>query len=97
MDAALNTHLLWQDENGTIQMSWTDDDDGWKGPLTYPAFAGAEKQTALTCLTGLTFPGHPLASGSELARCYFQTGLAWREVSFDGERWNVVGVVPFTF
>ena len=77
-----------------MQMSWTDgDDDGWKGPVTYPAFVGAERQTALTCLTGLTFPAHPLQGGTELARCYFQVGSALREVSFDGERWSVLGSV----
>ncbi|KAH7356143.1 hypothetical protein BKA66DRAFT_253061 [Pyrenochaeta sp. MPI-SDFR-AT-0127] len=93
-DESLNEYLLWQDTNGTIQMSWTDSDDGWQGPATFPAFAGADNNTALTCLTGLTFPDFPLQTGTELSRCYFQTGLALREVSFDGKMWNVVGVVP---
>lgn len=75
-------------------MSWTDDNQGWKGPITFPAFAGAEKNTALTCLTGLTFPGYSLEEGTELARCYFQTGFAVREVGFDGNSWNIFGVVP---
>lgn len=78
-------------------MSWTDSDNGWKGPVTHPAFAGADKDTALTCLTGLTFPDFPLQAGTELSRCYFQTGLALREVSFDGESWDVVGVVPIDY
>lgn len=78
-------------------MSWTDSDDGWKGPITHPAFAGADNNTALTCLTGLTFAGMPLQAGTELSRCYFQTGLALREVSFDGEAWGIVGVVPIDY
>ena len=93
-DANLNTYLLWQDDNGTIQMTWTDVNDGWHAPLTYAALAGANKNTALACLTGLTFPNNPLQSGTELARCYFQTGRALREASFDGDNWNIVGVVP---
>ncbi|KAJ4300890.1 hypothetical protein N0V90_002978 [Kalmusia sp. IMI 367209] len=93
----LNTYLLWQDEYGTIQMSWTDNNKGWKGPVSYPAFAGADDHTALACLTGLTFKTYPLQVGTELARCYFQTGLALREVSFDGDNWNIVGIVPIDF
>ena len=85
---------MWQDEKGTIQMSWANDYTGWKGPISHAAFAGAENGTALTCLTGLTFLGFPLPDGSELARCYFQTGAAVREVSFDGTSWDVVGIVP---
>lgn len=96
-DVDLNTFLLWQDANSTIQMSWTLNGGGWRGPLTFPAFAGAEKDTALACLTGLTFTTQPLPPGTELARCFFQTGRALREVSFDGERWKIVGVVPIDF
>ncbi|KAF2683273.1 hypothetical protein K458DRAFT_418910 [Lentithecium fluviatile CBS 122367] len=96
-DPNLNNYLLWRDASDTIQMSWRDDDSGWKGPITYPAFAGAEHNTALACLTGLTFPNAPLQTGTELARCYFQTGRALREVSFDGDSWNIVGVVPIDF
>ena len=96
-DSDLNTYLLWQDGNGTIQMSWTDNDGGWKGPITHPAFSGADRNTALTCLTGLTFPGFPLSPGSEISRCYFQAGAALREVSFDGTSWDVVGNVPIEF
>ena len=92
-DPKLNTYLLWQDANNTIQMSWTDNDVGWQGPVSYPAFAGAEPDTALACLTGLTFPHFPLQSGTELARCYFQTGRALREISFDGDSWDIVGVI----
>ncbi|KAF2112837.1 hypothetical protein BDV96DRAFT_144974 [Lophiotrema nucula] len=93
-DSSLNAYLLWQDEGGIIQMSWADDYTGWKGPISHAAFAGAEDGTALTCVTGLTFSGFLLPEGSELARCYFQTGAAVREVSFDGTSWDVVGVVP---
>ncbi|KAF1950692.1 hypothetical protein CC80DRAFT_554053 [Byssothecium circinans] len=93
-DPNLNTYLLWQGSNNTIQMSYSDSGDGWKRPITYPAFAAAENGTALACLTGMTFLEAPLQSGTELARCYFQTGRALREVSFDGDSWNVVGVVP---
>jgi hypothetical protein len=90
----LNTYILWQDASAKLQMSWSEDDQGWRGPMSFPAFAGADNNTALTCLTGLTFPGFPLAAGTELSRCYFQTGATVREVSFDGTNWDVVGNVP---
>lgn len=93
-NSPLNTYLIWQDVNGTIQTSWTDNNQGWKGPATHPAFANADNNTALTCLTGPTFPGFPLPTGTELARCYFQAGAAVREVSFNGTSWDVVGNVP---
>jgi hypothetical protein len=91
---ALNTYLLWQNASGTIQISWSDNDNGWRAPVTYQAFNGAANNTAIACLTGLTFPGFPLAEGTELSRCYFQAGAAVREVSFDGTEWSVVGNVP---
>ncbi|KAF2650228.1 hypothetical protein K491DRAFT_697435 [Lophiostoma macrostomum CBS 122681] len=91
---ALNTYLLWQNESGTVQMSWSDNENGWRAPVTDQAFNGAEKNTAIACLTGLTFSGFPLAQGTELSRCYFQAGAAVREVSFDGNAWRVVGNVP---
>lgn len=97
LDADLSTYLLWQDSNGTVQMSWSDNDAGWKGPIAHPAFAGADENTALACLTGLTFPDFPMMAGSELARCYFQAGALLREVSFDGTSWDVVGNVPIEF
>jgi hypothetical protein len=75
-------------------MSWTDTDEGWKGPVTPAAFAGANNNTALACLTGLTYPGFPLPEGNELSRCWFQAGLAVREVWFDGDEWKAVGNVP---
>ncbi|KAF2474827.1 uncharacterized protein BDR25DRAFT_112349 [Lindgomyces ingoldianus] len=92
--SSLNTYLLWQDKNGTMQVSWSDTDEGWKGPVTHPAFDGADKNTAITCLTGLTFPNFPLPVGSELSRCYFQARGSVREVSFNGTSWDTVGNVP---
>lgn len=92
---SLSVYLLWQGEDGTIQMSWTEGEgSSWKGPVTHAAFAGADKDAALSCLTGLTFKNFPLQSGQELSRCYFQTGLGLREVAFDGDDWRIVGVVP---
>ncbi|KAF1995164.1 hypothetical protein P154DRAFT_350205 [Amniculicola lignicola CBS 123094] len=93
-DLALNTYLLWQNNNGTIQMSWTDSDKGWKGPIKPTAFKGADKNTALTCLTGATFPKFPLPPGNELSRCYFQANNTLREVNFNGTSWDVVGTIP---
>lgn len=94
---ALNTYLLWQNATGIAQMSWSDSDAGWKGPTTPAAFAGANNNTALACSTGPTFPGFPLSGGegNALARCWFQAGLAVREVQFrEKEGWRVVGNVP---
>lgn len=93
----LNLYLLWQDSNGIIQLSYTDGTNVWKGPQTDPAFAGVNNNTALSCVSGSTFPGFPLQRTAVLARCYFQTGTALREVSFNGDIWNMTGVVPLEF
>ncbi|PVH94976.1 hypothetical protein DM02DRAFT_171888 [Periconia macrospinosa] len=93
----LNLYLLWQDSNNVIQLSYTDDTNVWKGPNTDPAFAGANNNTALSCLSGTTFPGFPQQRTTVLARCYFQTGMALREVTFNGNMWNITGVVPLNF
>ncbi|KAF2014731.1 hypothetical protein BU24DRAFT_423639 [Aaosphaeria arxii CBS 175.79] len=99
-ESKLNTYLLWQnDANNTVQMSWTDNEGEWTGPRSFQAFASADNNTAMACLTGLTFPkSHShLPAGTELSRCYFQSGAAVREVSFDGAGWDVVGNVPVEF
>ncbi|KAF2178618.1 hypothetical protein K469DRAFT_675587 [Zopfia rhizophila CBS 207.26] len=93
-NGSLNTYLLWQDKDGAILMSWSDNDEGWKGPTKYPAFDGADNGTAIACLSGLTFPDFPLSAGHELSRCYFQAVGSVREVSFDGASWAIVGNVP---
>ncbi|KAH7132323.1 hypothetical protein B0J11DRAFT_222954 [Dendryphion nanum] len=92
-ESKLNTYLMWQDKNNTIQVSWTENDKGWRGPITHEALRGANNNTALTCLTGII----PIAAGTELARCYFQAGSSVRQVSFDGSSWSVVGTVPVNF
>jgi hypothetical protein len=52
----INAYILWQDASGTIQMSWQDDESGWKGPSTFPAFRGADSGTSITCLTPSAWP-----------------------------------------
>jgi hypothetical protein len=92
----LDTYLLWQDDTGIVQMSWSGGGGGWQGPVTHAAFTGANRNTALACLTDLAFPGFPMEGGTELARCWFQAGDAVREVRLNGNgaEWEVVGNVP---
>ncbi|KAF2737765.1 hypothetical protein EJ04DRAFT_574274 [Polyplosphaeria fusca] len=93
--SSLDKYLLWQsDDDKHIYMAYSDDSSDWKGPVTHPALAGAEAGTALSCLTGMTFTNFSLLEGTELSRCYFQTGAAVREVSFDGTSWDIVSIVP---
>lgn len=93
----LNVYLLWQDSNNTIQMSFTDETNVWKGPNTFPEFATADNNTALSCVSGVTFPGFPLQPSPVLARCYFQANMTLREVSFNGRDWNTTGIIPLAF
>lgn len=99
--ASLNTYLLFQNATGLTQISWSDNDYGWRGPTFHDAFAGAENNTAIACITGPTFGNNPMVTGDMLARCYFQAGRAVREVRFNSAggsngfgAWEVVGNVP---
>ena len=94
MQNKMNTYILWQDTSGNIQVSWQDDDSGWKGPVKFDALAGADNGTAITCLTTSAWPASQLQAKWDMSRCYFQINGAIREVLFNGSDWIEKGNVP---
>ncbi|KAI1798619.1 hypothetical protein F4811DRAFT_174455 [Daldinia bambusicola] len=93
----VNTYILYQDEDGTIQVVWQDDDTGWKGPQTHDALDGAEKGTDIACLTPAAYDLGNIGISREqnMNRCFFQVRDGnVKEVWFNGDNWISVGVVP---
>ncbi|KAM7220326.1 hypothetical protein V8F06_004292 [Rhypophila decipiens] len=96
----VNTYILYQDNlkgGGAIQVVWQDDViGGWKGPQTYPALGGADKDTDIACVTQQAWDhkGIWLKTVSPIKRCYFQSRGAVKEVVFDGKGWQDLGFVP---
>ena len=95
-DDAVDTHLLYQDAAGVLQTVWQDDEADWKGPTTYPAFAGADNGTDIACLTAAAWDssGVGITAATDLARCFFQVGNRVREVHWTGDDWESKGFVP---
>lgn len=87
-------YILWQDASGALQVSWKDDESGWKGPLTFPALAGADMGTDIACLNPTAWPASNLQPRWDMSRCYFQVNGQLREVHFNGLNWVIVGNVP---
>jgi len=92
----VNTYILWQDTSGSIQVSWQDDESGWKGPATFAALDGADNGTAITCLTPSAWPASQLQATWDMSRCYFQTNGSLREVLYNGSNWIEIGNVPLS-
>ncbi|KAI1390104.1 uncharacterized protein F4822DRAFT_224534 [Hypoxylon trugodes] len=93
----INTYILYQDNDGKIQVVWQDDDSGWKGPQTYDALSGAAQPTDIACLTPGAYDaaGIGISREQDMNRCFFQvSGGKVKEVWFDGTNWNDVGFVP---
>ncbi|KAK6948285.1 hypothetical protein Daesc_010050 [Daldinia eschscholtzii] len=93
----VNTYILYQDEDETIQVVWQDDDKGWKGPETYDALKGAAKGADIACLTpGAYDPANiGISREQNMNRCFFQVGDGKvKEVWFNGDDWISVGIVP---
>ena len=93
----VNTYILFQAANGTLQMVWQDDDaNGWKGPQTFAALDGADKGTDIACVTQTAWNLVDvwLRTVSAINRCYFQSQGAVKEVWFDGQDWHHLGFVP---
>ncbi|KAI1376299.1 hypothetical protein F4677DRAFT_419526 [Hypoxylon crocopeplum] len=94
----VNTYILYQDDDndGKIWVVWQDDDSGWKGPETYDALDGADKDTDIACLT----PGAYAAANidilrdQDMNRCFFMAGGRVKEVWFDGTNWKQVNILP---
>ncbi|KAI6093477.1 hypothetical protein F4821DRAFT_220702 [Hypoxylon rubiginosum] len=95
----VNTYILYQEDDGTIQVVWQDDDTGWKGPQTYDALDGAKKGTDIVCLTPGAYDSASVEVSREqdMNRCFFlTTNTTVKEVWYNGTSWNDVGVVPTT-
>jgi hypothetical protein len=90
----MNTYILWQDPSGIIQVSWQDDDSGWKGPSAFPALSGADNGTEIACLTPNAWPLSNLQAKYDMSRCYFQASGLLKEVLYNGSDWTVIGNVP---
>jgi hypothetical protein len=90
----MNTYVLWQDISGTMQVSWQDDDSGWKGPSSFPALSGADNGTAIACLTPNAWPLSNLKAQYDMSRCYFQASGLLKEVLYNGSDWMIIGNVP---
>ncbi|KAH8196427.1 hypothetical protein TruAng_009414 [Truncatella angustata] len=94
----LNTYILYQDDDGVIQVVWQDGDDGWRGPETYDALDGAEVGTDIKCLTQGSWDAVSVqvGRGQDMNRCFFQEKGTRRlkEVWFDGNEWRDQGFVP---
>ncbi|KAI1498284.1 hypothetical protein F5X99DRAFT_394188 [Biscogniauxia marginata] len=96
-DNQVNTYILYQDNDGVIQMVWQADSSGWQGPQTFDALGGALKGTDIACLTPGAFPRAELGVSREqdMNRCFFQVDSGRvKEVWYDGSDWIDVGIVP---
>jgi hypothetical protein len=94
---AVNTYILYQDDDGVLQVVWQDGDD-WQGPKTYNALGNAEIGTDIECLTqgSSASVGVQVSVQQDMNRCFFQergTGRL-KEVWFDGDQWKDEGYVP---
>ncbi|KAK9421591.1 hypothetical protein SUNI508_05521 [Seiridium unicorne] len=94
---SVNTYILYQDEQGVIQVVWQDGDD-WQGPETYDALGNAEFGTDIECLTQAAWDQDHVQVSREqdMNRCFFQDRGTRRvkEVWFDGTEWKDEGFVP---
>ncbi|KAH8662553.1 hypothetical protein BX600DRAFT_437934 [Xylariales sp. PMI_506] len=87
-----NVYVLWQDVTGDIKVS--DLNSGWSGSSTPDAFKNAVNGTSIACLTPVSFYNVSLGTVPSLARCYFRTNAAVREVEVTGGQWQILGDVP---
>ncbi|CAJ2500885.1 Uu.00g037380.m01.CDS01 [Anthostomella pinea] len=96
-DDEVNTYILYQDDDGVIQVVWQDNVTGWQGPTTYDALSGALKGTDITCLNAGAYAqaGVMISREQDTNRCFFQVdGGRVKEVFYDGQNWVDVGIVP---
>lgn len=92
-----NIYILFQDPtvSNDLQMYWTEDSSGWKGPNYFDALKGADNGTEIGCLTAAEGLDDTLGSvGWDMCRCYFMVEGVVREVLWDGGNWGVIGSVP---
>lgn len=96
INGALNSHLIYQADNGTIFWGSDTDESGWSAPKKDAVFGGADNPTSLACVTAAasTVPDVLLTSDTDLNRCYFQQQGQLVEVSFDGFEWTGPKKIP---
>ncbi|KAK0761409.1 hypothetical protein N5P37_006359 [Trichoderma harzianum] len=92
-DGAMNTYILWQDSTGALQMTWEDDDTGWRTSSTPASLGGPDKGTGISCLAPTLWAVASLLSDYGMARCYYLVDGEIREVQYDGSNWSVIGNV----
>ncbi|KAL7932961.1 hypothetical protein V8C35DRAFT_66923 [Trichoderma chlorosporum] len=90
-DGAMNTYILWQDSTGALQMTWEDDDTGWRTSTTPTSLGSPDKGTSISCLTPTLWAVASLPSNYGMARCYYLVDGNIREVQYDGSNWSVIG------
>ncbi|KAL7902196.1 hypothetical protein HDV63DRAFT_361023 [Trichoderma sp. SZMC 28014] len=90
---AMNNYILWQNATGAIQMTWEDDNTGWRTSSTPASLGVPDKGTGITCLTPTLFAVGSLQPGYSMARCYYLVDGRIREIQYDGSNWSVVGNV----
>ena len=94
---AVNTCILYQSANGTIEVVWQDDtQSGWQGPQTYSALADADMGTDISCVTQTAWYNSDVSLDTigPINRCYFQSGGYVKEVAYDGSNWTDLGHLP---
>lgn len=94
----VDTHLLYQNDTGTIQVLSQTDGNPWKGPESFDAFNGADMGTSIACLTMGAYSRDKsmhvsLSSSADTNRCYFQVQGALKEAWYDGLEWRDCGFV----
>ncbi|PNP47474.1 hypothetical protein TGAMA5MH_01295 [Trichoderma gamsii] len=92
-NAAMNNYILWQNATGAIQMTWEDDNTGWRTSSTPESLGTPDKGTGITCLTPTLWAVGSLQPGYSMARCYYLVDGRIREIQYDGSNWSVVGNV----
>ncbi|KAL6898211.1 hypothetical protein GGI43DRAFT_428447 [Trichoderma evansii] len=92
-DSAMNTYILWQDSSNTLQMTWEDDDTGWRTSSMPTSLGRPDNGTGISCLTATLWTVASLPSDYSTARCYYLVDGQIREVQYDGSNWLVIGNV----
>lgn len=95
-DDNINTHIVYQDDAGALQMVWQNSASDWQGPKTFDAFQGADKGTDIACITAAAWNASDvhITSAYDVSRCYFQVKGQVRETHWTGNDWNDLGLLP---
>ncbi|KAF2190090.1 hypothetical protein K469DRAFT_699688 [Zopfia rhizophila CBS 207.26] len=89
----LNFHVIWQDPQGILQVSWLQA-SGWQSPQTSPGLNNAANGTNLACLTPASWHDNPFQYGPELSRCFFMNVHGkLKQVQYGGKAWKDLGIV----